>query len=112
MFIGLVECETVFTIKRNKIDPVILQFLKREKFDSVLENFIKQSKTDQQFRTNILRWFNGIRMLKLVHFIRDQSLPNIPINEAVTQFWETTFNEPLVLTNKEWLTRFRQLEKA
>jgi hypothetical protein len=95
----------------DTVPPTILEFLADQGFDSAVINFKNQSKTDVIFRQSIFRWLNGFRMLKLVHFLRDQSHTNIPLNDAVTRLWKQVNQVDARLTNVEWLKKFRSLEK-
>lgn len=111
--IQLIEKATMETgLDVNQMPTDIQLFLTHQKFQKALIQFTKQTKSDVLFRQAIYRWLNGFRMLKLVHFLRDQSLTNIPIPHAVSQFWTMNYNTKLSLTNKEWLERFRKLEKG
>lgn len=89
----------------------IKSFLHAEKLPKTLPNFLKQSKTDEQYRTSIFRWLNGIRMLKLIHTLRDQSYTNLPLNEAVGTFWKQHQGQLLNQSNYEWLIKFRTLDR-
>ncbi|MCB9262984.1 MAG: glycosyltransferase [Flavobacteriales bacterium] len=98
----------------SKIDTLpkpLKSFLDNEQFDSVLSNFKKQCKTPEQLKQFLMRWLNGFRMLKLIHYLRDTEQINVPINEAVTLFWQHKFHQKLNLSNYEWLLKFRKLEK-
>ncbi len=101
--------ETELSLEHLPLD--IAHFLNQENFINAFTNFRKQSKTDHQLQTNLFRWLNGPRMLKLVHHLRDKAFMNIPINGAVSLFWETQFGEQIDLTNRDWLKKLRRLEK-
>lgn len=102
------------TLTKTSIDGVssdISRFLISQNFEQAYQQFIKQSKSDDLFRQSVYRWLNGFRMLKLVHYLRDQSYTNVPINQAVSRFWNMKYSVTLRQSNKEWLQRFRSLEK-
>jgi len=40
-----------------------------------LEKIVSQSKDEQHFRLRFFEWFNGFKMLKLVHYLRDKYFP-------------------------------------
>ena len=67
------------------IHPEIRAFcLQNEMVDGMLEAN-RQSPNQNRFMTRFYEYMNGFRMLKLVHFLRDQAFPNVPIRQAVTQ---------------------------
>ncbi len=102
-------CDSIISL--SSVSSDIQSFLIREKFERVVLQFQKQSKTDLQFRTSIFRWLNGFRMLKLVHYLRDKSHTNIPINTAASLLWKLMFDKKLSVSNTDWLEKYRSLEK-
>lgn len=50
-------------------------FLEENKLYGELENIKSQSTNETHFKTRFFEWFNGFKMLKLVHFLRDYSFP-------------------------------------
>ncbi len=59
----------------ENIPKVILEFLKDYGLQSELEKIKSQSKNKEHFRDRFFEWFNGFKMLKLVHFLRDNHFP-------------------------------------
>lgn len=96
----------------DKLSRSIQDFLIREKFPSVNENFFKQFKTAQAYQEAIFRWFNGFRMLKLVHYLRDKDYINIQINLACQKLWQMLEGKTEVHSNFDWLMHYRNKEKS
>jgi hypothetical protein len=64
-------------IKRDdtdKLSDLIKAFLKENNFLSELEKIQSQSKNEDHFKERFFEWFNGFKMLKLVHYLRDHYL--------------------------------------
>ncbi|WMN11074.1 glycosyltransferase [Marivirga salinae] len=55
----------------DNIPKVILEFLKDSGLQIELEKIKSQSKNKEHFRDRFFEWFNGFKMLKLVHYLRD-----------------------------------------
>ena len=70
-------------------NTVFYQFLNENLFEDKLME-IKSNSTDEvSFKKRFLVWFNAFKVLKLVHFLRDNQYPNKPI-----------YNEAKLLANK------------
>lgn len=61
----------------------LFEFLVQQNFTSNFEAIYKSSKSELQIRKQQLRWFDGFRTLKLIHFLRDNYFPNISMFEAL-----------------------------
>lgn len=68
----------------NTIKPHtgVEDFLASLNFDQELLRIRKQSNDQGQFLNHFYRWFDGFKMMKYVHFMRDHHFPNLPIQEA------------------------------
>ena len=56
---------------------------------------LKNSKDLAGFRKRFFAWFDGFRVLKFVHFARDNFYPNVPLNEALDKFQTLMFDEDI-----------------
>ena len=61
----------------------LYEFLQLQKFTSKLTAILDSSKSPTQIRIQQLRWFDGFKTLKLIHFLRDNYFPNINMFDAL-----------------------------
>lgn len=87
-----------------------IRFLKANNFeDDLLE--IKSNSTDQQsFTKRFFVWFNAFRVLKLVHFLRDEQFPNQPIFEQAKIMAEKRGFYRKENSTKDLLISYRKFE--
>ncbi len=64
---------------------------------SQLEQLRKRSTSEISFQRNFYFWFDGFKMLKLVHYARDNFFPNIEAYRASTEILDTQATTPLEL---------------
>ncbi len=64
------------------LPPSILAYLKEEDFEKVIDNINKQSSTLKTFIHRWFSWMNGLKMLHLVHYLRDYFYPSIAVSKA------------------------------
>ncbi len=74
----------------------IVHFVENYDWLGELQQLKKRSKTKEQWNKNFSYWLDGFKMLKLVHFLRDEYYPNIPIKKACHDLLEIE-GEPLDL---------------
>ena len=94
----------------NSIPDSVQAFLDTIDFEENLINIKKNSKTAIHFSEIFFKWFNAFKVLKYMHFSRDNYYGDISVSEAA--------NELLVLINEEkqistlnLLKKFRKLDK-
>ena len=61
----------------------LYEFLQIQNFTLNFTSILNSSKSTIQIRKQQLRWFDGFRTLKLIHFLRDNYFPNINMFEAL-----------------------------
>lgn len=61
----------------------LYEFLQLQNFSLNFSAILNSSKSAVQIRRQQLRWFDGFRTLKLIHFLRDNYFPNINMFEAL-----------------------------
>ncbi len=72
--------------------PIKIQaFIENENLQKDYNDLQKRSTDDIKFLENFDFWFDGFKMLKLVHFLRDTFYPNLPILEGVNQLFSQAF---------------------
>lgn len=69
------ECQEV------QEEPV-QKFLRGQKFDAAWTRICEGVTTDQQRERQFHTWFDAFRTLKLIHFLRDNGLPNVAWDTA------------------------------
>jgi glycosyltransferase involved in cell wall biosynthesis len=78
--------DDLFVGKFNEIivrQPLsVTRFLKADNFEPALYRLKKQSTTVEKFRKNFYAYFDGFKVLKFLHFSRDNYHPNKPIVEV------------------------------
>jgi hypothetical protein len=67
----------------GKTNKSLYDFLILQNFETNIGMIMKSSKSDDQIRRQKLKWFDGFRTLKLIHFLRDNGEPNIFMLDAL-----------------------------
>ena len=87
-FVNIIpELQTKNLDQTDFFNPVqnkpFIQFLDANQFNHDLKEIRKNSTDSTSFLKRFFVWFNAFRVLKLVHYLRDEQYPNKPIfNEA------------------------------
>ncbi len=79
-------------------------FIRAHEYSSKIELIKSNCKTLNQFKKQFFIWFDGFICMKFVHFVRDQFLPNIPIEQAIKTITNSNSNNLVTL-----LKELRQL---
>ncbi len=96
--------------------PVLKEFLDAQKFDGALQEIRSNSASYPAFMKRFWRWFNMFRILKFLHFAREQGYPDIPVEKAAADFlarmqpYRNGQNHPKNLNGL--LTTFRQIDRS
>ena len=64
----------------------LINFLKAEKFESALTEIRKNSPNRDAFIKRFFVWFDAFRVLKLVHYLRDNAFDNSVVSDEVNEF--------------------------
>ena len=102
--------ENGFKLTKEKSPQTISSFLKNE-FESNIIRIKKESKSYELFRKKFFSWFNAFKVLKFLHFCRDEFYENIDLN---TQICPWIFNQLEIKrheTLKENLKELRSYDK-
>ncbi|WP_296622032.1 glycosyltransferase [Marivirga sp.] len=106
-FLGKIDCESFI----ENIPVVVLEFLKTSDLLSELEKIKSQSKNTDHFRNRFFEWFNGFKMLKLVHYLRDNHYPEKElIMQSSELLREIGLQKNTELTALELLEIYRALD--
>ena len=92
-FIDLKQfCEAVPDLYNevNNIPKSLQAFLDTIDFEENLANIKKNSKTQQHFTEVFFKWFNAFKILKYMHFSRNNYYPDAPIFKGANELLERT----------------------
>jgi hypothetical protein len=74
--------------------PTLIQtFLEKHGLTKIYQDLRKRSKSEQQYRENFSFWFDGFKMLKLVHFLQAEHFTDTDILSAVNTLFGSTCND-------------------
>ena len=79
-------------------------FLKHGEWESLWSGFVQHSHDWKSFQKRFYQWFTPFRILKLIHFLRDEYYPNTPLVEEAQALFGIEEQNPKVLLKKirEW----------
>lgn len=77
------HCEAFYRGELPALDPDTHRFLEAHDFTFYLKEMKRHARDYPMFRKRFFSWLDGFRVLKFVHYMRDEKLPNVPISEAL-----------------------------
>jgi hypothetical protein len=108
-----------YLLQAKQISNGLYEFLELQDFSKNFNSILNSSKSAAQINLQKLRWFDGFRTLKLIHFLRDNYYPNINMFEALDIMFEK-YNIsppecrkdaiPCMKTQTEYLERLRIID--
>lgn len=113
----IINLPSIFEQKEFKelvLPHSIQEYLKTINGTNRFENILKQSPKWETFESRFYSWFDGLKVLKFIHFCRDHYYPNNKIKNVILD-WNTATNILDInsdSTKKEILLRQRQLDKS
>jgi hypothetical protein len=103
----------------EKIHPELSNFLIQQKFENDWNKILKNSTKPEQLAKQKHKWFDGFKTLKLIHYLRDKSFPQIAMFEALNgmlsrlevtkDFYWHKKDIPDIETQKKYLELLREL---
>lgn len=72
----------------EQINPELAQFLNQNNFDLQWNRILNSTKSEAQIQKQKNIWFDGFKTMKLVHFLRDSTIPNINMFDALDLFFD------------------------
>lgn len=69
----------------KQLPKSIQDFLQQYKGEEGWGNAYKNSANNESFKNRYMLWWDGFKVLKLVHFLRDEYHSNIPIQDAANE---------------------------
>ncbi|WP_375577918.1 glycosyltransferase [Marivirga tractuosa] len=99
---------------KNFLDNIplqVIQFLMVSDLMNELEKIKSKSKDPQHFKERFFEWFNGFKMLKLVHYLRDNYFPEKElVNQSSELLKEIGLHKSKKLTALELLEIYRKTD--
>lgn len=89
----------------------IQQFLEEQNFSLILAKIRQNSASLESYTKNFYQWFDGFRVLKYVHFARDNYYSEVPLAQAAKQLLGMVGDEKYENYSLEYLLeKYRQLD--
>lgn len=85
----------------KNIDCSLHSFLINQKFETDWQSILKNSKTNAQVQRQKMKWFDGFRTLKLIHYLRDNGYPPVNMFQALNILLAEFEITPPGCTNKD-----------
>ena len=101
-----------FNELRTRLSKPNISFLDTLDFEKVLREINENSSTSSNYKKRFLRWFDGFRVLKMVHYLRDNHYPNVELIEAATTMLLRLGKEINVPNAQKLLIRYRELDRG
>lgn len=102
--------------EKEKISNRILTFLRDNQLIEELEILEKLAKNKEHFVDRFYQWFNGFKVLKCVHYLRDNYYPDVPVemavNELLSQDNRFKLKKPSIEDGLVQLINLREFEKG
>ena len=92
---------------------MIHTFLKEQGLGEDWLGIYKNSPTFETFEKRFFTWFSAFRIMKLMHWLRDNDLPNETlVSQVPILLQKMNFKSSNLTTPKEMLLSVREIEKA
>ena len=69
----------------NNIHPSLAEFLTQQDFDNFILKVLNKNKNQNELEKQKHFWFDAFRTLKLIHYLRDVSYPNMNMFDAIDE---------------------------
>ncbi len=95
------------------LPPSIASFLTANQFVKHVVEISNNTSHAEAFKHRFFRWFDAFKVLKFVHFARDNYYPNLPVGEAAVWLFQAHFKEEVKpsTTLKQLLEQLRVLDQ-
>ncbi|MBN4065808.1 glycosyltransferase [Candidatus Amoebophilus asiaticus] len=71
----------------NNFPSAIKEFLERHDFTVKIDEIVRNTSSKEAFSKRFFRWFDALKTLQFVHFVRDNYYDQIPVEEAVVELF-------------------------
>lgn len=100
------EADALFGLSLKGLPKSFVAFLNQAGLSQQFEDLKARSKDSTKFRKNFNHWMDGFKVLKYVHFCRDNFYPNLPLEEALEGLFDFKNR-----TRRELLEELRGMDK-
>lgn len=98
------------TVPQENLD-VLRKFLTSENFKTAIAEIRKNSPTQETFNKRFFVWFDAFRVLKLVHFLRDNAFKNSSVIDEANKLLQGRGDAYQSNDVRELLIRLREIER-
>ena len=95
--------------KKNNIPSSVQAFLDIIDFEENLTNIKKNSKSETHFTEVFFKWFNAFKVLKYMHFARDNYYPDVLVFEGANSLLKF-LEQPTQSNNENLLLAYRKID--
>ncbi len=97
----------------NSLPKPLREFLVQIDFSQRIEEINRQSTSEKTFVNRFYRTFNALKVLKLVHHLRDRLYPNVEVTEAANSLLKKSGRRlPKNTSARELLLIFREIDRG
>ncbi len=108
----LIQVPSLYDRSPTRLHPAIDQFLIEHHFEDVLKEIRKHVASRQSFLKRFYTWLDAFKVLKFIHFARDEYFPDEPLLEVVNELVLYSGKEQNNPSSPEdWLCYFRHWQK-
>lgn len=98
--------------KKLDIDAKLKAFLAEQNFEDALDETLKHVRDRQSFEKRFFKWFNGLRVLKLVHFLQEHGFEDVDLVEGASILLRDKKGMQIgEMRKKELLLLYRDIQK-
>ena len=83
-----VEDAGYYLTKAAGIDLYLHKFLVEQKFSESWNKILQNSASNEQANKQKIKWFDGFRTLKLIHYLRDSAYPPVNMFDAIDDLFK------------------------
>ena len=103
----------------QNIHPALSDFLSQQDFENFLNKVLLKNNNPNEIEKQKHYWFDAFRTLKLIHYLRDETYPNINMFDAIDELLKMMSIEnmikrnsaiPELETQKEYLLLLRKIQ--
>lgn len=103
----------------NNISPALSDFLSKQDFGNFINKVLLKNNNPNEIEKQKHFWFDAFRTLKLIHYLRDATYPNINMFDAIDELLKIMKIEnsikrkseiPDLKTQKEYLNLLRKIQ--
>ncbi|HXH19066.1 MAG TPA: glycosyltransferase [Chitinophagales bacterium] len=93
----------------NHLPEAVRTYLLQNDFSGKMDEISRNTASAAAFIHRTYRWLDGFRILKMVHFMRDNFFPNIPVSEAAKKLLKRI--NRMACDDNSLLDVYRKLDK-